>query len=115
MEFCKVCDNMLFLKITENELKHQCRKCKNEEAIDSTHYVVSKTNYKRSEQKYETIVNEYTKLDTTLPRVKNIKCPNPACDHSTESNVIYIRYDDTEMLFLYLCRKCDTTWNTNKN
>lgn len=114
MEFCRVCDNMMFLKI-EDELKHHCRKCKHEEPIIADHYVVSKTNYRRSEQKYETIVNEHTKLDITLPRVANIACPNPACDTTSETDIIYIRYDDTEMLFLYLCRKCDMKWNNNKN
>jgi DNA-directed RNA polymerase subunit M/transcription elongation factor TFIIS len=114
MEFCKVCDNMLFLNMANDMLTHRCRKCKNEEDINVEHYVVSKTNYKRSEQKYESIVNEYTKLDVTLPRVRNIPCPNEACD-PTDTNIIYIRYDDTEMLFLYLCRKCGTKWNTNKN
>lgn len=115
MEFCEVCDNMLFLKIEDEQLTHHCRKCKHKKQIESPHYVVSKTIYKRAEQKYESIVNEYTKLDMTLPRVKNINCPNESCDTSTEPNIIYIRYDDTEMLFLYLCRKCGKKWNTNKN
>ena len=38
--------------------------------------------------------------------------------HSTEPKknnreVIYIRYDDTNMKYVYLCAHCDTTWRTD--
>ena len=53
-------------------------------------------------------INEYTKLDPTLPRVSNIKCPNDNCEDETE--VIYVRYDDINMKFVYICSECDTIW-----
>ena len=48
------------------------------------------------------IINKYTILDPTLPRVKNILCPNSDCETNKENNnekreIIYIRYDDTNM------------------
>ena len=64
------------------------------------------------------MINEYTKLDPTLPRCNNIPCPNDNCVCNTEdkeNNVIYIRYDDINLKYMYLCTYCDTTWNTNIN
>jgi DNA-directed RNA polymerase subunit M/transcription elongation factor TFIIS len=33
----------------------------------------------------------------------------------TESSVIYLRYDDNNMKYLYICEDCDTTWKTDDN
>ena len=55
-------------------------------------------------------------MDPTLPRVNNILCPNPDCTTNTKNDpreIIYIRYDDTNMKYIYLCSSCDTVWNTN--
>ena len=30
-------------------------------------------------------------------------------------NVIYLRYDDNNMKYLYICEDCDTTWKTDDN
>jgi DNA-directed RNA polymerase subunit M/transcription elongation factor TFIIS len=40
-------------------------------------------------------------LDTTLE------------SEQTNREVIYIRYDDTNMKYVYLCVHCDTTWRTD--
>jgi len=55
-------------------------------------------------------------LDPTLPRISNILCPNTSCETNTadvEREIIYIRYDDVNMKYIYLCSQCDTVWNTN--
>ena len=80
---------------------------------------------KKNEQKYNHIINEYTKLDPTLPRINTIKCPNSECSSNhvddnqptnlNDREVIYIRYDDMNKLYIYLCAKCDTVWKTEKN
>ena len=71
------------------------------------------------------IINKYTKLDPTLPRIYNIPCPNVQCTtHSanvsslesaanTKSEVIYMRYDDTNLKYIYICTTCDTVWKTD--
>ena len=59
------------------------------------------------------MINEYTKLDPTLPRVTNIDCPNTECPTRTEEEdkeVITMRYDDINMKYVYLCAKCDFIW-----
>jgi hypothetical protein len=91
---------------------------------------VLNTDYSKGDQKIHNIINPYTKLDPTLPRIYNVNCPNPDCPsnrHGDEtdgksaiastkripSEVIYIRYDDNNMKYLYLCVICDTTWKTD--
>lgn len=34
-------------------------------------------------------------------------------EHHNNREVIYIRYDDTNMKYVYLCAHCDTTWRTD--
>jgi DNA-directed RNA polymerase subunit M/transcription elongation factor TFIIS len=113
---------MYYIRISaedENSLIYYCRNCGNEDTeLTKNNICVSKSQLKRSEQKYNHIINEYTKLDPTLPRINTIKCPNSECSSNHESGereVIYIRYDDTNKLYIYLCAKCDTAWKTEKN
>ena len=34
---------------------------------------------------------------------------------SKKAEIIYIRYDDVNMKYIYLCTHCDTKWNTNES
>ena len=68
-------------------------------------------------QNYHHLINEYTKLDPTLPVIDNIKCPNATCDSNNTENqkknkIIYLRVDDEKMKYLYICANCDKVWNT---
>ena len=70
---------------------------------------------KKSKQEFTHIINKYTKLDPTLPRVSNILCANAECSTNTENKpreIIYLRYDDTNMKYVYLCSTCDIVWKT---
>jgi len=117
MHFCSVCQNMYYIRINaddSNKLIYYCRHCGNEDANISTENVcVSKTQLKKSEQSFHHVINKYTKLDPTLPRVNNILCPNAECETNTKDKareIIYIRYDDKNMKYVYLCSTCDTVW-----
>ena len=119
MHFCSVCNNMYYLRIDEqnpNKLDYYCRNCGNEDKnLAHDNMCVSKTYVKKNDQSFNHIINEYTKLDPTLPRVSTILCPNPECEtnvKNTKREIIYIRYDDTNMKYVYLCCECDTVWNT---
>ena len=153
-------------------LYHYCRNCGHELKIEKT-ICVSKLQLKHNAQSYSNVINKYTKLDPTLPRINNIKCPNSQCrsnpsvadaaavirmkqrprahvrggldagagageddeqyedvdegtlggagdaDNFTFSTrepepreVIYIRYDEMNMKYVYMCAVCDTVWNT---
>ena len=137
MHFCIKCGNMYYIKIDENdELLYNCRKCghKNNTLINELdNLCVSKTELtNNSVVDYSNIINQYTKLDPTLPRIDNVDCPNKDCPSNvnkeddeekksgsakkvkTEKEIIYIRYDDKNMKYLYLCAVCDHHWNNNK-
>jgi hypothetical protein len=156
-------------------LYHYCRNCGHELKIEKT-ICVSKLQLKHNAQSYSNVINKYTKLDPTLPRINNIKCPNSQCrsnpsvadaaavirmkrrprahvrggleeaenegvgeeqyedfdegvlggadsadgaskfTFSTREpeprEVIYIRYDEMNMKYVYMCAVCDTVWNT---
>jgi len=121
MHFCSKCQNMYYIRLSGDngdELIYYCRNCGHEDnTITSKNVCVSKTTLKRNEQKYTQILNEFTKLDPTLPRVTNIVCPNANCPSNTGNasrEVIYIRYDDTNIKYVYLCSVCDKIWKTDE-
>lgn len=185
MHFCSKCDNMYYIRLGAGEqdpsdttsLYHYCRNCGHEDKIKEK-ICVSKLQLKHNTQSYSNIINRYTKLDPTLPRINNIKCPNNECrsnpplagavfmrpgiargtasartgsasgssardlaeeeyegDEAIGGNdnpapiepvafanggsvpreVIYLRYDEINMRYVYLCAVCDTLWNTSQN
>ena len=121
MHFCVKCNNMYYIRVTEddaNKLIYYCRNCGHEDTLlTSENVCVTKTQLTQSEKTYSHIVNKYTKLDPTLPRINSIKCPNQNCasnkEVGVEREVIYMRYDDVNMKYIYICAKCDTIWNTD--
>ena len=124
MKFCNHCSNMLYISINEadtNKLIYYCRNCgEKDESITEEGVCVLNTQLKKGEQKFNHIINKYTKLDPTLPRIYNVKCPNADCKSNSDSasgpcEVIYIRYDDDNLKYLYLCAECDNIWKTDDN
>ena len=123
MHFCSVCENMYYIRIDiddPNKLIYYCRNCGNENTTISVDDVcVSKVQLKRTEQTFTHIINKYTKMDPTLPRINKILCPNSECstNHTKDPEpreIIYIRYDDVNMKYVYLCSTCDTVWKTDE-
>jgi len=136
MHFCTECSNMYYLKVMDNDansLIYYCRNCGHEnDTLTAENVCISDTQIKRSEDQYVHIVNEYTKFDPTLPRINTIDCPNAKCasngegegegeakvegetkgegETKVEREVIYIRYDDTNMKYIYVCAVCNTSW-----
>lgn len=124
MHFCKVCDNMYYIRLGEydsdndmsykNKLIYYCRKCGDEDTIITKDNIcVSKMVLKKTEQKYDHLINKYTKLDPTLPRITNIKCPCDKCpskENPELNEIITMRYDDANMKYVYLCVNCDYIW-----
>lgn len=123
MHFCTECGNMYYIRLSEEdgkELVYYCRKCGNEDDdLSMDNLVVSKTNIISSDESFHHIINRYTKMDKTLPRITTIKCPNPECvcnqeGSGVEPEIIYLRYDNTNLKFVYLCVHCDYTWKTGQ-
>lgn len=125
MHFCSNCSNMYYIEINSedsNKLVYYCRKCGNKDSLLAVdNLCVSKVQIKKSEQSFNHIINKYTKLDPTLPRVSKILCPNSDCktNHGSkekeEREIIYLRYDAVNIKYVYLCSTCDTVWKNNEN
>ena len=144
MHFCKICQNLYYIRLTgenEDQLIYYCRNCgdEDEDLMSSLENVcVSKSDKKNADNdgSYKHIINKYTKFDPTLPRIYNIKCPNNNCisnineiekdkgsendedegkKEPVEAEILYLRYDDTNMKFVYVCTNCDTIWKSSDN
>ena len=125
MKFCKECNNMLYIGIDaddSNKLTYYCRNCGTvDNTIATEGHCILNTQLKKGEQKFYHIINQYTKMDPTLPRLTNIKCPNESCvtnasassDKKDKTEIIYMRYDDNNLKYVYICSDCDTIWKTD--
>jgi len=117
MKFCKNCGNMYYLSVTEespDKITFYCRNCGDTEDNETEMICMCKSS--KIIETNENIINRYTKLDPTLPRVQTMPCPNTECPTNTEAvprETILIRYDHTNMKYLYLCSICDFSWKTD--
>jgi DNA-directed RNA polymerase subunit M/transcription elongation factor TFIIS len=142
IKFCGKCDNKYYHRIEENQLRYYCRVCGNIEANVTTEALcVLDTQFQQNTHNYDFIVNKYTKFDPTLPHIF-VRCPNDACTTNSETNVetnvengensetgensggkgkdskekvtdaIYLRYDNTQLKYIYICTTCDHKWKT---
>lgn len=126
MHFCNKCNNMYYLKLSEEDndaLIYYCRNCGNEDhTLTKENVCVLDTTVRQTEQRYSQSINEFTTFDPTLPRINTIKCPNNECPSNQDDGegaeedreVIYIRYDDINMKYIYMCAKCNTIWKTDE-
>ena len=61
MHFCTECNNMYYIRVSEddgNKLIYYCRNCGHEdELVSSENICVSKTNFKKTEQNYNHLIN----------------------------------------------------------
>jgi DNA-directed RNA polymerase subunit M/transcription elongation factor TFIIS len=159
MHFCTDCGNMYYIRLTAetNDIVYYCRNCGHEDdTITIDNIVVSQTSLQQTGSSHANMVNKYTKLDPTLPRISTIQCPNTECPCNRNHNptqfadrativgsqeeearqagqagqaatqaqaqqadadtvpreVIYLRYDDIQLKYIYLCAVCNTIWNT---
>ena len=123
MRFCKNCNNMYYLTISSEKdavqtLLYTCRNCGDETRDSTLLGCVSETFVSKKNADIGYIMNEYTKYDQTLPHISNVKCPNSECPSNKDPehnkrDVVYIRYDDTNMKYVYLCVVCGIAKWTN--
>ena len=74
-----------------------------------------RSNYSSNHPRTENVVNQYTFDDPTLPVLSDGHCINPECacntDAAVDPEVLYVRYNDQDLKFLYLCRHCRQCWH----
>lgn len=122
MEFCEICDNMLYVKSNDNNmLVKYCKHCNFEKVETNTKCAIkiSKTIYSEDDLLYNQHVNKYLRFDPTLRRINDphISCSNDKCvQENANKQIIYIKYDSKNMKYLYVCDNCGKTWKqVNQN
>lgn len=124
MKFCVNCDNMYYIAISEeddNKLSYYCRNCGHTDKEYTDNFVGLQTENTHGDKIYNYTINEFTKRDPTLPRIYNKECINAECptNHEKEdgrkkpAEIIYMRYDDSNLKYAYICVECDTVWRAN--
>lgn len=115
MKFCEVCDNLYYLKVSADEdksLHYYCRKCGHTKE-QTTHECIKEVTYTK-EKHSEQDINTYLKYDPTIPYSRHIKCPNNLCQTNQSKDispkVIYYRYDEEQLKYMYMCTICDSSW-----
>ena len=69
----------------------------------------------KSQKQTTSSLNEYTKLDPTLPHLKTIACPEPTCASQADPSkrdILYMRTDQKNLKFQYSCTVCNTQWGS---
>lgn len=90
---------------SNSKLIYYCKNCDEQyDNIDKTKCVYH-LEYNMDDVKREAVVNKYIVNDTTLPKARGIKCPNSTCP-SKKSNIVYIKNDDDNMKYCYICVDC---------
>ena len=118
MYFCEKCENMYYVHIDSDTaaITHFCRNCgnTNNSVLNNTNTVYEYDVDKNSAFKLANSLNQYTKYDPTLPRSNTIVCPNKECpsvgNSDINNEIVYIKYDEKNIKFIYLCCNCDKSW-----
>lgn len=116
IRFCPTCRYYLFLQSGTNTLQRVCRNCGYIENDEKGGLVMETSSV--TEDGYKILVNEFTRYDVRLPHiVKTLKCPEPACKTNKgegESDILYIKYDPTNLKYLYICTSCGYQWTSRR-
>jgi DNA-directed RNA polymerase subunit M/transcription elongation factor TFIIS len=117
MEFCDICDNLLYLRAEqETTLTKYCKHCsfsKKENSAPGNAIKVTQTLYSEDDLLYLQFKNKYLRNDPTLPRVRDpaLACPQSSCPGPKDQpQVLYIKYHPIHMKYLYCCDYCGHMW-----
>ena len=120
LRFCPVCENYLYTDVDADsmDLFRVCRKCGHKEKDTKGGLVMEMMIQQQSAEGYKILLNEFTRKDPRLPHIrKNITCPNVGCDSNKggkDPDVIYIKYDAVNLLYLYICDICGEKWHSRE-
>lgn len=134
MHFCRRCDNMMHINLnvadssslesTTAYLTYKCPHCgelynpiSTEGAFNSLVYSID---YDDDEQANVDVINEFMQYDPTLPTTDAVTCPNEGCSANVDrkdgdsdlDRPVYIRHNKSDLKYVYMCRKCNTTWTS---
>lgn len=120
MEFCDICDNMLYCKHViqddsesddNNGVEYFCKFCGNTRPFAQNEpKLISSLSFERKNG-IEDIIGDNIVHDRSLPHVSSVNCVNENCNRGDSDNdVILLRYDKNNSKFLYYCTHCKTRW-----
>lgn len=113
--FCEHCDNLLVIKYTEGKVYYKCHCCQHEDTSAlNTSVCISRNSFQKQDASYEAYLNEHALSDPTLPCVSTIECANGKCSRAADqpSRVVYIKYDQVNLRYVYCCKHCKHVWRT---
>ncbi len=118
MEFCNVCNNMLYVNTDEEKrLVKYCKHCDfSKTEMTQSSIKISETIYTEDDLLYNQSINKYLRYDPTLRRINDhqIRCQNAECpavnDDTINQQVLYIKYHPQNMKYLYVCDHCGNIW-----
>lgn len=108
MKFCKKCRNVLHDYVERDGAMFQkCRACPYEEPVKG---VVYEHNLQQ-DTSIQISINPFMKDADVLPRFENMECVNETCPtRGRQSNIVGLKLDATNAVWLYQCAVCATTW-----
>lgn len=118
MRFCPICSYYLYLTQTEKVLEQLCKHCGFKEALNpknSEEALILETTFASGQKQTVSALNDYTKLDPTLPHLKTIPCPNAACPTQADPatrDILYIKTDSKNLKYQYCCAVCNEQWGS---
>jgi hypothetical protein len=121
IHFCPVCGYYLHLSSSgaesQEELFRECMNCSYKEQDNKGGLISEILIQERAAEGYKILLNEFTRTDPRLPHIRGaMKCPDPKCEsnHGKESDIIYIKYDAINLLYLYICDVCGYQWHSRR-
>jgi hypothetical protein len=118
LRFCPVCNNSVFFQDNKVAgLSLMCRHCGFNQPMNpanSEEALILETTFGTAKDTSAVAqLNEYTKLDPTLPHLKTIPCPNAACPSTPETRkILYKKTDVKNLKFEYSCTTCQAAWSS---
>lgn len=118
IKLCNDCNNLMDFCLNKNkDPVYMCSKCFNiDDKIDYNHKEIE---FNKELALIEIInKNPFIHLDVTLPKINNdnINCPNDKCPgniNKEKNNISYIKYDESNIKFIYICNKCGQKWSSD--
>ena len=121
MRFCPVCSYYLFLQEEgDSGLQLLCRHCGFKEKMapkSAADALILETTFNATTNQKQTVsqLNDYTKMDPTMPHLKTIACPNQVCPSRSDlalRDILYIKTDAKNLKYQYSCTVCATQWGS---
>jgi DNA-directed RNA polymerase subunit M/transcription elongation factor TFIIS len=104
MKFCPTCRYYLYMKTdggndeARGKLTLMCHNCGYKEDNTKGGLVMETDLEEKTAEGYKIMLNEFTRLDPTLPHTNMIKCPNPDCgsNKGAPRDIIYMKLCNVE-------------------